>query len=420
MEGEYMPKLTKRVVDAARYQGGPEKKRRDFRWDSETRGFGVRIYPSGAKSFVVQYRTRAGRVRLLTIGAYGPFTVEQARARAKEELRKVANGVDPMVERRMERNASTVRELAAAYLDRWAKREKKSWPDDKRRLDNYVTPALGHLALSDVKRADVAALHHKVGERGRYEANRVLALVSVMFSKAAEWGFLADGARNPAAGIKPFKEKERDRWVKPAEMPKLAKAIGAEPNVYIRSVLWLFLTTGCRRNELLTAKWEDVDAERREIRLPDTKDGNPHVVPLSTAAWAVLEQVPRQKGNPHIFCGHKKGTHLVNIARAWRRIRTEADCEDVRLHDLRRTVGSWMATAGASLPLIGAVLNHADTDTTRIYARLADDATRIALEDHGERLLDVVRGGVEDPAAERARRIAELEAELAKLRGGDA
>jgi integrase len=115
-------------------------------------------------------------------------------------------------------------------------------------------------------------------------------------------------------------------------------------------------------------------------------------LPLSTAAWAILEQIPRQSGNPYIFCGHKRGTHLVNIARAWRRIRKEAGVEDVRLHDLRRTVGSWLATSGASLQLIGAVLNHADTDTTRIYARLADDATRTALEDHGERLMEVVNG----------------------------
>ena len=382
--------LTKRGIDAARYEG--DGRSWDVRYDDKVPGFGVRLYPGGVKSFILRYRTRTGRTRTMTLGRFGVLTLDQARKKAKAELVKVTEGADPASEKKASRKAETVKELAADYLERHAKPSKKTWREDERRLNGAVLPALGHLPLKDVGRADVAALHHKVGKRGKYEANRVLALVSSLFTKAEEWGFLPEGHRNPARGVSTFREKSRDRWVKPAEMPALAKAIGEEENVYIRAVLWLYLLTGCRKSELLPRVWTDVDPERRELRLPDTKDGGPHVVPLSSAAWAVVEQIPRQSGNPHIFCGHKKGAHLVNIAKPWRRIRTRAGCPDVRLHDLRRTVGSWLASSGASLHLISQVLHHSDLDTTRIYARLADDTARTALEEHGEALLEAVNG----------------------------
>jgi integrase len=288
-----------------------------------------------------------------------------------------------------------VRELAELYLERHSKPRNKTWREDKRRFDTYIVPELGRHAIAAISRADVAALHAKVGRRGKYEANRVLALVSSMFARAAEWGLLAEGAPNPARGVEPFRERARDRWIRPSEMPRLAQAIAAEPNVYVRAAIWLYLLTGVRKGELLRARWSDVDFERAELRLPETKSGEPHVVPLSSVALRVLSEIPRQAGNPYILPGAKRGTHLVNIGKNWRRIREAAGCADVRLHDLRRTVGSWLATAGASLHLVGTVLNHADTDTTRIYARLADDAARRALEEHAARLLEAARA---DPA----------------------
>jgi integrase len=408
------PALTKRLIDAATYQGDGNS--RDVRWDTKVIGLGVRIYPTNRKSYIVAYRTRTGRSRMMTLGSCSVLTLDKARAKAREELVKVTDGEDPMVERKADRKAGTVKELAETYMDRHAKPNKKSWPEDQRRIDAYIVPTLGSLALKDVTRGDVSALHHKVGKRGKYEANRVLALVSVMFAKAKEWGYLPDDARNPAKGVTTNRERKRDRWVKPSEMPKLAKAIADEPNLYIRAVLWMYLLTGARKSELLPRRWDEVDPDRRELRLPDTKDGEPHTIPLSTAAWAILEQIPRQSGNPYIFCGHITGRHLVNIAKPWRRIRKAAECEDVRLHDLRRTVGSWLATSGASLHLIGAVLNHADTDTTRIYAHLADDATRAALEGHGERLMEVVNGKKKpDPARDQLRALLDADSDPADL-----
>ena len=189
--------------------------------------------------------------------------------------------------------------------------------------------------------------------------------------------------------IDKFREQKRDRWVTAEELTRLAVAISQDRNLYARPALWLYLLTGVRKTELLRVRWEDIDFSRAELRLPDTKPGRTHHVPLSAPALALLDRLPRQEGNAYILPGLKPGQHLVNIEKPWRRVRKAAGIEDVRLHDLRRTVGSWLAQAGHSLPLIGRVLNHTNPATTAIYARLGDDPAREALEDHARRLAEV-------------------------------
>ena len=158
----------------------------------------------------------------------------------------------------------------------------------------------------------------------------------------------------------------------------------------VRAALWLYLLTGVRKTELLKARWEDIDLVRCELRLPETKAGRIHYVPLSPPAVALLERMPREEGNPYLLPSTKvPGHHLVNIEKPWRRVRKAAGVEDVRLHDLRRTVGSWLAQAGNSLPLIGRVLGHTNASTTQIYARLGDDPARKALEKHGQMITPI-------------------------------
>lgn len=378
--------LSKKEIDAAEYEGNG--KSWDVRYDDATPGFGLRIYPSGIKSFILRYRNRSGRTRLLTLGRYGILTLPQARERARRALVDVLDGIDPVQEKRKPKG-TTVSEFSETYLERHAQQRKKTWREDKRRLDKNILPAIGSRALPDVRRADVAALHSKVGSRAPVEANRVVALVSVMFTLAEKWEYLPEGSPNPASGIDLFPEKSRDRYVTPKELPRLVKAIELEPNVYVRAVLWMYLLTGVRKSELLNAQWSDIDSDRCELRIEETKAGRPHVVPLSEPAMQVLEQLPRQQGNPYIFPGARPGRPLAGFSRNWRTIRKRADLEDLRLHDLRRTVGSWLAMSGASLPLIGKVLNHSNPSTTAIYARLAEDAAREALEDYSQQLLEV-------------------------------
>ena len=379
--------LTKRAIDAFKYQG-PEPKR-DIRWDDEISGFGIRIYPSGKKSFVVSYRID-GIKKLLVLGSYGVLTLVQARDLAREELGKVLKRIDPLNERKKFSKSSDMKTLVHTYLERHAKIHKKSWKEDERRLNQHILPLWGTRKVGSVKRNDIANLHTKLGQRAPYEANRLLRLLSKMFSLAIQWGFLDEGGINPTHNIQLFKEQKRDRWLTPDELPAIAQALNQESNIYARYAFWIYLLTGARKTELLTAKWEYVDWNRNELKLPYTKTGNVHYIPLSSAAINVLKLIPKEQGNPFIFPGYKKGMSLVNISKAWSRVRKSAGVEDVRLHDLRRTVGSWLAQDGNSLHLIGKILNHSNPSTTTTYARFAQDQGREALEKHGKKIAELI------------------------------
>jgi len=425
-------KLTKTVVDRATYAGDGTS--RDVRWDDTLAGFGVRIYPSGKKAYVLSYRVH-GRKRLMTLGATSVLTVDKARLQAKQHLVGVElSQGDPLQDRQRATAGETVGDLCTAYLERHAKAKKRTWKDDERRINRHIRPAWENLKAIALNRTDVAKLHHRIGAKSPYEANRTARLLSKMFSLARQWGFVPEAHPNPARDIELFREHKRDRWVTPDELPKLAQAIDAESNEYARFALWLYLLTGARKSELLRAQWADVDWERKELRLPETKAGRTHYIPLSDAALGTLRQIPRLEGCPYVFPGAgttpEEPTHMVNIEQPWRRVRnraavslwaahpdkqvsglvaeltetlgrdpTRAEVEkaadfklptvitDVRLHDLRRTVGSWMAQAGNSLHLIGRVLNHSNASTTAIYARFGQDQVRDALEQHSTRLL---------------------------------
>ena len=379
-------KLTKKAIDRMRYKGDGQS--RDVRWDGQLSGFGVRIYSTGRKAFVLSYRSK-GRKRFLTLGTYGVLTLEQARDKARSLLGDVIDGKDPLQERQKEARGKKIKDLCAAYLERHAKPHKKSWKTDESRITNYILPAWKEIKINAITKADVAALHHKVGRKTPVEANRIHALISIMFELARQWGFVDEGHINPCRDIKLFKEKKRDRWVRPDELPELAKAIDKEKNIYIRAVFWTYLLTGARKQELLQAKRTDIDTTRKELKLEDPKAGKAQYIQLNEPAFALLTKLPVIDGNPYIFPGRKAGRPLVNIDRTWRRVRKEAKLEDVWLHDLRRTVGSWLANTGKSLHLIGQVLRHSKPETTQIYARLAEDSTREALEAHGKQIMGI-------------------------------
>ena len=177
------------------------------------------------------------------------------------------------------------------------------------------------------------------------------------------------------------------------EFPKLATAINAELNQSVVAAIWLYLLTGVRKTELLSLKWSDINLDRKELKLTDTKNGKSHYLPLSQAAIDILNQIQRIEGNPYVITGKNEGCHLVNISKPWDRIKEAAGLEDVRLHDLRRTVGSWLAQSGNSLHLIGKVLNHSNQSTTAVYARFGQDSAGKHLEQHGQ-LITGLAGGV--------------------------
>ena len=378
--------LTKRRVDSFNYDG----RGRDIRWDGEggLPGFGLRIYPSGKKVFVLVYRRPGQRKqRLKTIGPYGVLTLDGARQRARKLLVEIGDGADPTST--APNQTQTLKDFTAIYLRDHAKPFKKSWKEDERRINKHVVPELGSMLLIDTRRSDLVRLHQKIGKKAPYEANQILALIGSIFAKAEEWGYVPEGHPNPSRGVQKFQERSRDRWLRPEEVVRLFKAVGQEQDPFVRAAVLVYLLTGLRKGELLSIRWSDVDFERRELHLPNTKSGRSHSVPLSSPAVALLRQLPRQEGSPWVFPG-KGDRPRADIKVPWVRIRKAAGLEDIRLHDLRRTVGSWMAQAGVPLQVIGQVLNHTRPEVTRIYARLAENQSREALDMFAEKFVETV------------------------------
>lgn len=378
-------RLTKRSVEALPVPKAGEH----FEWDDDLAGFGVRVYPSGRRAYLVQYRVR-GRTRRMLLGPHGVLTVDEARRRARAMLGRVAEGIDPAVARDEERrSAITVADLAARYLAEHAEVRKKpaSLRNDRLLLRIHILPKLGKLPLEDVSRSDVAGLHHALRATPT-TANRVAALLSKMFNLAERWGLRPDGS-NPCRHLERYREKVRRRFLTREETAKLGEALdqierdGSEARE-VAAAIRLLLLTGARVGEILSLRWEHVDTETRCLRLPDSKTGAKEIS-LGRAAFELLMDLERSESG-YVIPGRDGDAPLVNLNKAWRRIRSRAGLHDVRLHDLRRTAASAAASIGLSLETVGQLLGHTQVATTKRYAFLFDDAKREAAEMLTDRL----------------------------------
>jgi integrase len=346
--------------------------------DVELPGFTLRVTPA-RKAFVVEKRFK-GRLWKVTLGAYGPMTLDQAREMGRKRLFQILNGEDPS----QEKKALTFGQFADLYLERYARPRKKSVRNDIAMLSYHLAQWRAR-KLGSLTRQEIASLHSRIGTVHPYQANRLLALVRRMFNLAKTWGLYQGD--NPATGIDRFKEHKRDRFILPQELPHVLEAVQAESNIYIRTAFVVCLLTGARKQEVLTMKWEDLQLKEATWRIPDTKADRPHLVPLPTALVPLLREIPRHLDNPYVFPSRNGQGHLVNLSKAWKRICARADLPELRIHDLRRTLGSWLAASGASLTLIGKVLNHSQIATTQIYARLDLDPVRTALNENAKKML---------------------------------
>lgn len=383
-------RLTKTAIDALEYN--PKGPSQQIVWDPELPGFGVRVYPSGRKSFVVSYRVR-GRKRLHSIGRYGISTLTQARTEAKIKLGLAAGDDDPADYRDEIRGSWTVKKLCDEWVTQYAKPTKKTWKADKSRLDRFVKPAIGSKLAQDVDTEDIEDIHATISETAPYEANRMVAVISVMYgwAKRRRSVPVPNTMANPAKGVKRNKEISRREYVPVENLPALAKAIDAEDSVYLRACFWLLLWTGMRRSEMLNCRWENVELDNRRIYLPDTKAGEPQYVPLNSAALKILKDLPKMLGNSFVLPGHIKGKPLNNIDKPWRRVRDRAGLPRLRVHDLRRTAGSYMVQAGHSIHAVKDILRHKNTKTTEIYARLAEQQAQDTVDAYGEALAEAIK-----------------------------
>lgn len=374
-----MAKLTKRTIEAL------EPGDKDyFVWDGELSGLGVRVFPTGRKQFVLQYRY--GRTsRRMSLGRFGAITQDQARGLALEALVKLRHDIDPVAEKRARRTALTVRELADRFDEEHiAVHLKASTAKEYRRnIKLFILPAVGHLRIIDVTRADIAKYHHDWRHRP-YQANRNLEIISKMFNLAELWGLRPDGT-NPRKHIKKYPEKKRERYYSASELQALGRVLRDMEDERIElpsaiAAVRLLLFTGCRLGEIMTLKWDYVDFGAKVLRLPDSKTGA-KMVHLGRPAITLLKNIERLPDNPYVITGRNPGAHLTDLQPFWQRARGRAGLKNARIHDLRHTFASVAVSHGKSLPMIGKLLGHTQVQTTARYAHLANDPVIEAAND---------------------------------------
>ena len=367
-------RISKRTVDALSVEG----KEAVF-WDHDLPGFGVRVYTSGRKVYVVQSRGPRGLKRV-TIGEHGEYSAEQARKRAAPIIDRIKRGEDPVAA--LPKAALTVAGLAERYMRAHVGVHCNEYTAGIYQgvLDNHILPEMGEMPIGAVGREHVAALHYRLRDTPR-AANRTIKILSKMFSLAEAWG-LAPPGKNPCRSVRHYRERPRERFLTQEEFRRLGRVLD---EAEVAGSVWppavaairLLMLTGCRRSEILTLRWDDVDRSSGELRLRDSKTGA-RMVPLTSAAAEVLAGIPRVQDNPWVITGRKPGTGLVHLTDHWYRLRARAGLDDVRLHDLRHSYASRALALGESLTMIGRLLGHNKVATTARYAHLARDTEKIS------------------------------------------
>lgn len=347
-------------------------------YDTEIKGFGVRITRAGAKSFILNYYVN-GRERRYTIGSYPEWRVAVARKEAAELKRRIDRGDDPLEERQESRDAPTVIDLferyAAEHLPRKAAR---SAADDRSMWVKIILPYFGHRKVAAITHADCDRLHREVSTDRPIRANRVIEVLRKAMNLAVRWGWRAD---NPASGVQRSPEQGRERYLTPDEYQRLIVALSNHQERSSANAIHLMLLTGCRRGEALAARWTEFNLDDQLWIKPSahTKQRRLHRSVLSTSATMLLRSWRETSTGEFVF-PNTTGKPLTDVKRTWASVCRAASIEGVRLHDLRHTYASILASAGESLLTIGKMLGHTQTQTTARYAHLMDDPLREAAE----------------------------------------
>ena len=404
-------------------------------YDQDIGKLALRVTAAGTKSFYIVKRV-AGEMVWYKLGTFPDMTIEQARTAGEVALGSFAGQDNPAEVRRSVKGMPTLAEFFVEYGERHGTK-KLAWKDDQQRFRDYLKNTIGTRKLSLITREMVGRILSDMDTAGKAGAtvNNVRALTSGIFGKAILWGYIKD---NPVRGIKTRKAVKRDRFMSAYELPRFFASVADEPNATVRDYFLIALLTGARRANVLAMCWSEIDLKEGVWRIPITKNGDPQNVTLSPEAITLLEQRKLLDQNvaiksPFVFPSTGVTGHLVEPKKGWQRIfdrdevaqlnlliknaggvlptnPTELEEEgakvdslesmlikaralasdlsistegvrmpDLRIHDLRRTLGSWQAKTGASLAIIGKSLNHKNQSTTAIYARLDLDPVRAAV-----------------------------------------
>lgn len=370
--------FTKAVLDALPL---PAAGQRVAYRDVKTNGLQIRVTSTGVKTFCVFRRVKAGNPERVTLGRYPDMSIEQARRESARINALIVEGINPNSDARALKTETTLQELFDEFV-KHRRNRRGAYLSEKTKCSyqydfNLYLSKWSNRQLSKFKDTDFAKLHTEIGKEHPTTANRVMALASSLFGYAAERK-LFKGA-NPAHGIKKFPETKRDRFLQSDELPAFFKALAEEPNDTLRDYFLISLLTGARRSNVLEMQWKQIHLDRAEWRIPTTKNGEPQTVTLTPEVIEILRA--RQDCDPMwVFPGTGVTGHLVEPKKAWKRVLDRAGIADLRIHDLRRTLGSWQAKTGASLVIVGKSLNHKSPSTTAIYARLDLDPIRASVE----------------------------------------
>lgn len=397
-------RITKQTVDNA-----PLDDEDYFIWDTDVKGFGLKVSRGGRKSYICQYRTaggRTGHTRRFTIGNHGsPWTPDLARDQARRILGDVAHGEDPAVAKQNLKRRMSVSELCDQYIALGCPTKKASTlATDNGRIECHIKPLLGHKNVVEVSRAEIKGFlqdvaigktrtdkktklrGRKIVTGGKGTASRTLGLLGGIFTYAIDCGIIEN---SPVRGVKRFPDQRGMRYLSEAELFALGKALKKAEEVGDNkkavAIIQMLIFTGARRGEIEQLKWSEVDFGRNYLCLADSKTGQ-KLIPLNAAAVDILAAQKCKLNNSYVFYSDRSDRFFEGLPKIWRRVRIDAGLEGVRIHDLRHSFASVAVSGGASLPIIGALLGHRDTSTTQRYAHLSDDPLRAASEAIGSAL----------------------------------
>lgn len=375
-------KLTKRFVESI----PPHEKDELLLWDSELKGFGIRVFPTGRRTYFVQYRNQFGSTRRKKIGVHGHITADQAREEAKRLLGDVAKGKDPSQDHQNEKIKPTFEKLAAEYLEYCIKENKaaKSLKEEKRMLNTILLKRFGFKKLDEITTYEIQQLHHERRDT-LYVANRLRSLLHGMFNLAIKWKWMTT---NPVAGVSKYTEQKRNRWLNDEEVQRLFAVLETYHNQNVANIVRLLILTGARYTEVVSATWDQFDLEKGTWTKPDlsTKQRKMHHIPISLQVIEILKAMKVKAESHFLFPGKVPGQPIKEIKKAWHTIRKAAGFPEVRIHDLRHTHASHLVSSGLSLSIVGKLLGHTQASTTQRYAHLADAPLRQAAEFFGNKV----------------------------------
>lgn len=356
---------------------------KDYYYDTKEKGLVMAVTPAGTKSFYL-YKRIDGKPERVLLGRFPDLSVENARKRAANAKGQIAVGENPQKAKRAIRDEMTFGALFAEYMEKYSKVRKRSWAYDEREVNKFL-PHWFNRKISAIEKADVERLHAKIGRvNGIYAANRLLERIRAIYNKAIGWGWKGD---NPANGIQKFREKSRDRFLQPDELPRFFQALTNEPNEAARDFFMLSLLTGARKSNTLAMRWDEINFHSETWRIEETKNSDPQTIHLPKQAIEILKERKLHSNSPWVFPGRGTTGHLADPKKAWARILNEAEIANLRIHDLRRTLGSWQAATGANSYIIGKSLGHRSQQSTAIYARLNLDPVRESVNKATEAML---------------------------------